>query len=63
MQFYSNSSKNDKYEPSLGNLKSPLGPKLTSEIFGPSGEQERLNWLLKKRLINVINHFFIVSTL
>jgi hypothetical protein len=36
--------------------QSPRGDKLTEPTFGPSGKQERLNWLAKKRLMNTASH-------
>jgi hypothetical protein len=42
---------------SLGMRQSPRGDKLTEPTFGPSGRQERLNWLAKKRVRKTLNHF------
>ena len=38
----------------------PRGERLTSQTFGPSGMQERLNCWLKNLLMKVFNHFFMV---
>src|SRR5690349_8034836 len=37
---------------SLGIRQSPRGDRLTEPTFGPSGRQERLNWLAKNRRTN-----------
>lgn len=40
---------------SLGMRQSPRGERLTDPTLGPSGRQERLYWLAKKRRRNTIN--------
>src|SRR5262245_36105225 len=41
---------------SLGMRQSPRGDRLMLPTFGPSGTQERLNWLAKKRRMNTLSH-------
>ena len=36
--------------------QSPRGERLIEPTFGPSGKQERLNWLAKKRRMNTASH-------
>src|SRR6516225_9516070 len=40
---------------SLGMRQSPRGERLIEPTFGPSGRQERLNWLAKNRLMNTFS--------
>src|SRR5262249_7534993 len=47
--FPSNQSSHSAASASLGIRQSPRGDKLIVPTFGPSGRQERLNWLAKNR--------------
>ena len=42
-------SSHDATWASLGMRQSPRGDRLTEPTFGPSGRQERLNWLVWKK--------------
>ena len=46
---------------SLGITRPPRGDREITPTAGPSFKQERLNCCWKKRLINVVSHFFMHS--